>query len=154
MWDYLYAVNADSDYILDVSPSEVVIEEGDKNCIIHTGDDGSEDRISLSNNSILYVILIWRHKNASDAGTIFDYYHDSSKGNGRSKSFRWSHPTDGHLYTVRFADKLSRKLIDGITRTYTFDSVKLRVLGAGDKAVDASDVSSNTEVGEPTVGVV
>ena len=156
MWDYLSVVTPDNDVILDVSPNKVIVEDGSKNVAIHTGDDGSEERIALSNTSIFYVTLIFSNRNASDAGTVMDYYHDAAKGNGMAESFRWLHgsPADTHIYTVRFAGKLSRQLIAGPTVIYSFPSVRLRVLGAGDKALDAANVSSSTEVTIPAVTMI
>jgi len=153
MWDYLSVVTPDNDVIFDVSPNKVIVEDGNKNVTIHTGDDGSEERIALSNTSIFYVTLIWTNRNASDAGTIMDYYHDASKGNGMAESFRWLHgsPADTHIYTVRFAGKLSRQLIAGPTVIYSFPSVRLRILGAGDKVIGAADNSSTPEVTVPAM---
>jgi len=156
MWDYLTVATPDNDVILDVSPNKVIVEDGNKNVAIHTGDDGSEERIALSNTSIFYVTLIWTNRNASDAGTIMDYYHDASKGNGMAESFRWLHgsPADTHIYTVRFAGKLSRQVIANPTVIYSYSSVRLRILGAGDKEIDAADVSSTPEITVPSMTMI
>ena len=84
------------------------------------GDDGSEERVSLSDDSIFYCTLIWTYKNASDAGTIMDFFHDAAKGNGNAESFKWTHPTDGHSYVVRFDGPLDRHLIATNTVVFSF----------------------------------
>ena len=106
-----------------------MVEEGSKSQIIHIGDDGSEERISLSDDSIFYCTLIWQYRNESDAGTIMDFYHDAAKGNGNAESFKWAHPIDGHTYVVRFDGKLPRQLHSTGTTTFSFQNIRLRVLG-------------------------
>lgn len=98
----------DNDVTLSITPQSVIPEEGDKNQIIHLGDDGSEERISFSNDSIFFVTLEWGNIDESESGTIMDFFHSTAKGNGRNKTFKWEHPTDGHTYITRFATKLSR----------------------------------------------
>lgn len=128
LYDYLSVVAADNDVTLSVSPNNVIVEEGSKNQIIHLGDDGSEERISLSDDSIFYVTLVWTFKSASDAGTIMDFYHDAAKGNGNAESFKWSSP-DGHTYTVRFDGPLKRQMKKTNGVIYNFPNVRLKILG-------------------------
>jgi len=176
IYDYVSAVTADNNWTLSVSPSEVVVETGSKNQIIHMGDDGSEERVSLSTNTIFYVTLIWNKKSRNDAGIIFDAYHSSNKGNGNAESFYWSSP-DGHTYTVRFDGELSRHMLNLPTVYYDFMSVRLRVLGRVDdefdligdvsastsvtapvlaftKSIDAADISASTSISAPSLDVV
>jgi len=129
LYDYLSSTTADNDATLSVKPNTVIVEEGSKTQSIHMGDDGSEERISHSDKSIFYCILIWTYRNESDAGTIMDFYHDAAKGNGNAESFKWTHPTDGHSYVVRFDGPLKRHLFSTGTVLFGFPSVRLRVLG-------------------------
>jgi len=129
MFDYLSAATADNDVTLAVNPKKVIVEDGSKNQEIHFGDDGSEERISLSDDSIFYCTLIWTYMSESDAGTIMDFFHDAAKGNGNAESFKWTHPTDGHTYVVRFDGKLTKKIYAVRTSAYSYDSVRLKILG-------------------------
>ena len=128
MYDYLSSLAADyTTTELTVSPDTVIVEDGEKNQVVHTGDDGSEEIVTRSNTSIFYVELQWRNRSEADAGTIFDFYHDTAKGNGISSTFYWPHPTDGHTYTVRFAQAIPRSISQ--PNFHGFTSVRLRVKG-------------------------
>ena len=115
IWDYLSATPVTPDYnaVLDVSPRQVLVEDGEKNQIVHMGADGSEEIISFDDDSVFYVDLQWDRITEADAGTIFDFYHDTAKGNGIARSFKWTNQaelTDPHTYTVRFASSLPRSV--------------------------------------------
>lgn len=127
MWDYLSVVAPDSSTTLTLSPNRVIVEKGNKNVVIHEGDDGSEERIVLDSDSVFYVDLEWDGLSSSDAGTVFDFYHSTSKGNGVARSFKWDHPTDTHKYTVRFASDVARSI--SLPELHGFASVTLKVLG-------------------------
>jgi len=130
LYDYLSTVTPDySTTTLSVSPSDVIVEEGEKSAVILTGDDGSEERIALSNTSIFFITLRWNNKDSSDAGTIIDFYHDPTKGNGISRTFKWTAPADagGHTYVVRFAGKLNRSI--SVPGLHTIPDVRLKVVG-------------------------
>ena len=113
MFDFLSKTTADSKALFSTSviPQHVLTEVGDKNVIIHMGDDGSEERIALDNNAIFRVRLRWDYLKPGDAGTIINQYYSTGLGNGRARSWRWAHPTDGHQYTVRFDAPLSRAIM-------------------------------------------
>ena len=129
MYDYLSTITADySTTTLAVTPDKILTEEGEKSQVIHIGDDGSEERISLDDDSIFYVTLQWGRITASDAGTILDFFHDTAKANGQVRSFRWSHPSDGHTYVARFASALPRAWSGGSTY-HQISQVKLKILG-------------------------
>jgi len=128
IYDYLSTVTADNDVTLSVDPSGVVTEMGSFNDKILKGDDGSEERVRIgSDTPEIYTTLSWKNRLAADIGTVMDFFYNSSKGNGKLKSFKWSHPTDGHTYVVRFESDFSRTItppeLHGVT------SCKLRVLG-------------------------
>ena len=129
MYDYLSTITADySTTTLAVTPDKILTEEGEKSQVIHIGDDGSEERISLDDDSIFYATLQWGRITASDAGTILDFFHDTAKANGQVRSFRWSHPSDGHIYVARFASALPRAWSGGSTY-HQISQVKLKILG-------------------------
>ena len=127
MYDYISQATADHDETLSVDPQRAIPEIGTKNQIIHLGDDGSEERISLSDDSVFYCSLEWPVLSESDAGTLLDFWHSSSKGNGITKTFKWSHPTDGHTYVVRFAGDLTRDLQLG--KIFGVTQVRLKIIG-------------------------
>jgi len=128
MYDYVSTVTADNDVTLSTpTPQKIITEKGLKNQVIHLGDDGSEERITLADASIFYATLQWDGLIEADAGTIMDFYFDAAKGNGRAESFKWAHPTDGHTYVVRFDCDFSRpRKGAGIHQIKT---MKLKVLG-------------------------
>ena len=127
MYDYISTVSADNNQTLSVQPSRMITEIGQFQDKIHMGDDGSEERIQLSSTPIFYVTLYWNNRTASDIGTVFDFYFNAAYGNGRTESFKWTHPTDGHTYVVRFEGELSRTIIN--PEIHGVPSCKLRVLG-------------------------
>lgn len=130
MYDYVSAVTPDYDVTLDVSPQDVLTEDGSKSQVIHEADDGSEERISLGDDaSVFYVTLMWKRKDSEDIATIFDWWHDTSKANGRVRSFKWNHPTDGHTYVVRFASNAPRSIYGPSAFGHGIGTVTLRVLG-------------------------
>ncbi len=111
MADYLSEVTADyTTTELSVAPHNILYEEVDKNQNVHRADGGNIAVASLSSTALFKVTLQWIGITESDAGTIFDMWTDSSKANGREKTFYWQHPTDGNTYTARFLTPLKRGL--------------------------------------------
>jgi len=130
MWDYLAVEAADSTSLLDVKPQGVIVESGFKNATIHTADDNSEQRVAWSNKTVFKVTLQFNLFNASDIGTVFDFYNSTALGNGLTRSFRWLHGStagDGHTYTVRYASHPSRGI--SIENFHSMQNMSLRVLG-------------------------
>ena len=131
IWDYLSAtpVTPDCNITLDVTPQTVLFENGSKNQVVHVGDDDSESIITFSDTSIFFVTLQFNKISESDAGTIFDLYHDPAKGNGIARSFKWSHSgaSDVHVYTVRFDSALPRSIRSALR--FGFGDVRLKILG-------------------------
>lgn len=131
IWDYLSATPVTPDYnvVLDVNPQKVLVEDGQKNQVVHLGDDDSEAVISFSDTSVFNINLQWEDLNELDAGTIFDFYHDPAKAKQFARSFKWQHhePTDPHIYTVRFASKLPRQL--KTASRFGITNVRLKILG-------------------------
>lgn len=97
------------------------------NQVIHLGDDGSEERIALATTVVFFVTLQWDALAAADSGTIMDFYFDAAKGNGRTESFQWDHPTDGHTYVVRFDCDFSRPMKPRFI--HQVKNIRLKVLG-------------------------
>jgi hypothetical protein len=127
IYDYVSQATADNNQTLSVLPQRVLKEFGTKNQVIHLGDDGSEERISLSDDSIFYVTLQWPVLDESDAGTLMEFWHDPSYGRGRAKTFKWEHPTDGHTYVVRFDSDFSRDL--QLASIFGVMEVRLKIIG-------------------------
>lgn len=132
MYDYLPTVSADADYTLggssyEIHPQGVIAEAGTFKQVIHEGDDGSEERISLSDQAVFRVRLSWEVLTGSDSGILYDFYYNPSIAKGRLRSFKWKHPDDGHTYVVRFDCDLERqrKAYD----IYGVLNVALKVLG-------------------------
>lgn len=132
MFDYLTTGLA-PDYAttMDIVPQISAVEMGEKNQIVHEGDDGSEEVISLDDQSVFYVSIQFAGLNESDVGTIFDFYNSTAKGNGMARSFKWSNTAEPaasrHTYVVRFASPLPRQIMPGAI--YSIGSIKLKVLG-------------------------
>jgi len=126
MYDYLSVVAPDNDETLSTPKPSKVIEELFRNQVVHEGDDGSEEVVTLDTDVVGYVTVIFPKLTASDAGTILDFYLSDSKGNCMAESFKWEHPSDGHTYVVRFRSEVPRTLQYTI---FQFPSIKLKVLG-------------------------
>ncbi len=127
IYDYVSTVTPDNNVTLQVLPSEIA-ETGYRNQAIHLGDDETEEVVDLGGGSSIFkVMLRWNAKEASDAGTLLDFYHDSSKGNGMADSFKWDHPTDGHTYVVKFRSDVQR-VIKELT-IFGFAEITLKIMG-------------------------
>lgn len=131
IWDYLSTTPISPDYnaLLDISPQKVLYEEGTKNQIVQLGDDDSEAVISFSDTSIFYIRLSWDVLLESVAGTIFDWWHDTTKANGRARSFKFQDHgvTDQHTYVVRFDSDAIRSI--RLAQIFGFTEIRLKVLG-------------------------
>lgn len=126
MYAYVPLAEPDYDEILDVTPHNTITESGEKSQEIHTGDDGSEERISLSNQTIFYLKLQWSKPTSAEVDVILAFYHDPAKANGRARSFKYAH-IDGHVYVVRFDSKADKEIQS--SGRYAVPGVTLRVLG-------------------------
>ena len=132
MYDYLDTVTPDygddsGEDPLSLTPHNSMIEISDKNQVIHTADDNSEERISLSDDNIFRVTLQWDIISEEDAGTVVDFFYSASKGNGITRTFTWEHPTDGHTYVVRFDSSMKRKI--NPASIYDISQITLKVIG-------------------------
>jgi hypothetical protein len=132
MWDFLSTggVAADSSTELTIIPQHLLLEQGKKNVVIHTGDDGSEQRIVLDRKPIFRVRLRWDYLSANEAGVIVNMFYSTSAGHGTARTFRWEHPLDGHKYTVRFDGELGRNWINAAGGPlHGISEISLRILG-------------------------
>ena len=117
---------------LVLTPHNVMSERSEKNQVIHTADDSSEERISFSNSNIFWVALNWSTITEEETGTILDFFFDPSKGNGITRTFLWKHPTDtwcqtaANYYIVRFTAAVARDIQPA--SLYDVKSIKLRVI--------------------------
>ena len=131
MYDYLSTIAPDYAYTLDMQPHDTLVEEGDKNVKIKEYDDETETRIIRSSQSRFFVTLIFTHLTESDAGIIFDLFHDSAKACAKAKTFRWLNYAEPsarrHTYVVRFAEALPRSI--KAAGHYSYGNIRLKVLG-------------------------
>jgi len=128
MFEFLNRKTADYDYTLDLSPQKQVIEMGKKKQLVRVSDDGSEERISIDNDTHFVVTFDWAGLTESQMGEVFDLYFDSAKANGKENTFYWSSPLDSvNFYVVRFLTDFSRDI--GPSWVHASKSLRLKVLG-------------------------
>jgi hypothetical protein len=125
--DYLSVVSPDySTTTLNVIPQNVVVEQFDKVQEVLELDDENVFVITYSNTPKIKVTLQWSEwLSSTDAATLIDFWADTSKANGRARTFKWPHPTDGYTYVARFLSDISRTL----NRPYTVPQVTLLIEG-------------------------
>lgn len=129
MYDYLSVVSPDySATTLSVTPQNILSEMVSWKQNVQETDDGTEQVLSLG-GPFFKVQLQWDVISDADAGTIFDFFSDSSKGKGFAQSFKWEHPTDDHTYVVKFRSKLKRVFSVQMASYRKIDAVDLKVIG-------------------------
>lgn len=128
MYDYLSTVSPDYNATLGVTPQNVLVEDSSWNQNVQETDDRTEQVLTLG-GPFFDVRLEWTAITAADAGTIFDFFNDTSKGKGFARSFKWDHPLDGHTYVVRFRSKLKRTYSTAMPGYQQVDAIDLRVIG-------------------------
>ena len=131
IYDYLSTATPDySTTTLSIKCKVELLETGDFSQEIHEGDDTSEEVITFSSTPLFFVELQWPYMSESDTGTIIDFFYDTAKAYGFSRSFKWAHPTDGHTYVVKFRSKMVRKLSYTISGAlYHINTIQLKVIG-------------------------
>jgi hypothetical protein len=129
IFDYVDNATPDYDATLTVDPQEVMFVSGEKDIEIHKAHGRAEERIILSSDSRFGVKLQWRYLREGDHSTVFDWYHDSAKGCGQARSFKWDPPAqyDAHIYVVRFDCRWESFLQN--YQNYGIASLLLYVLG-------------------------
>ena len=125
-YDFLDIKTPDYDYTLEISTQGDIAEEGQKNQILHRGDDNSREVISIPSSTMFFVSWSWTLLSESDSGTIFDLYHDPAKANGRARSFKWA-GHDGHTYVVVFDCDLTRR--GRFVTKWGMPGVRLEIIG-------------------------
>lgn len=126
MYDYLSIVAPDNDVTLSTPKPSRVKENLFRNQKIHLGDDVSEEVVTLDPAVVGDVTVLFPKLQASDAGTILDFYLDAAKGNCMAESFKWEHPSDGHTYVVKFRSDVKRTLR---YTSFQFPNIKLKLMG-------------------------
>ena len=131
MADYLSSLAADyTTTELSVAPQKVLVEESDKNQVVHESDDPTSLSVTtLSDQSVFTVTLQWTAITDSDAQTIYDFYNSSTKANARENTFYWQHPTDGNTYTAMFLGPMKKLQHYNFPNHREISQIKLRVLG-------------------------
>ena len=109
-------------------PKDVIVEDAIKNQVVHLYDDESEQVVDISDAWVFFVTLIFDRFLGEYAGTLMDLWLDSAKANGIGRSFPWAHPTDGHVYVVKFRSDFKRNLKP--VGRFAFPTVRLKIMGA------------------------
>lgn len=95
----------------DVAPQGVLVEDGDYDQEEIKYDGGSSQIITRGGGvPYFYFRLSWSVLRKADADKIFDFFFDPTKAKGRARTFEFPHPTDGEVYIVRFASKVTRSI--------------------------------------------
>lgn len=126
MADYLPHKEPDYDAEFPDLPVESLSENIDTECRIVETEDNDEERVAMS-EPFFIVTLNFPQLSKNQIATLFDFYFNENKANGRINSFKWTHPTDNCTYVVRFDTDLE----SGLKRGFYADSfsIDLRVLG-------------------------
>lgn len=127
MYNYLSNKTADYAQTLNISPQVVLPEVGDKTQWVHPMYDGSVVVVSGSDQSYFTVEMQWGNISSTDATTLMDWWHNTSKANGRENTFYWTHPVTARSYTVRFLDPLGKTYRPGAF--IAVDTLTLRIEG-------------------------
>jgi len=134
LYDYLSAKTPDKDVTLSIAPQAVVSGTGHKEVAIHMAVDGSaEERINMSGSGVIcHFGIKYNLLNASDAGTVMQFWYDTDYGNGPTNSFKFNHAHEtakdtGHTYVVRWDCDFER--LTDPRYVYTNPVLRLRVLG-------------------------
>ena len=131
---YDYTSAATPDYAFDLQdsltskPQVSATESPSWNQQTSEPDDGSAPAVvTIAEVVNQYLTLQWDVLSAADAQTIIDWYCSASKGYGVARTFKLTHPTDGHVYVVRFWSNPSKTLYPAAI--YAVPSVTFRVEG-------------------------
>lgn len=127
-YDYIATASPDSTSTLAISPIGVFRELGQMNQVVHLADDLSEEIVALSTAKQFYFEIPWNALSESDAGTIFDFYCNTTIGNGKMRTFKYTHEYGAttHTYVVRFDCDLAREIREGNIHSA---NVRLKVKG-------------------------
>jgi hypothetical protein len=131
MADYLSSVTADyTTTELSINPHDVLVESGGKNQSVHIFSDGQRGVVTIGDgDSTFEATCLWNNLSVSDEGTIKDFFHDTGKAYGLSRSFYWQHPTDGNTYTVKFLSGLITEIRGRVPGRKSVQQLRLHVIG-------------------------
>jgi hypothetical protein len=131
MYDRLATATPDySASSLSVSPHKILIEEGSYNQQVNKADDRSVIAVVTIGSSVEYLVrLLWEYINATDDAAIHDMYFDPAKAHGLARTFKWPHPTDGHIYVARFTGPLIRSRDARVVGRASYDELRLLIEG-------------------------
>ena len=101
----------DNAEVLSTKPQAAISFAPQRQQRVTVFDDGSEERVSFSQKNYYFADLTWKTVTTTVAGTIMDFWNSPDKGDGKAKTFLWSHPTDGYVYTVRIETVTVRHLM-------------------------------------------
>jgi len=126
MASYLSQKTPDYDAFLPNLPVSSFSESVTVTTNILEVDSGDEERIQISQPDFR-VTLNLSKLTRSQIEELIEFYTNETKANGKMRSFKWTHPVDGHTYVVRF----DTDLIDVVRHGLFTDelSITLRVLG-------------------------
>jgi len=127
--DALQYVVPDGTETLSLKPQDVIPYTVMRDQRVDVYDDGSEERISYSQKNYNFIDLVYRALSATNAGIVMDFWNSPDKGAGRSKTFLWTHPTDGYTYTVRIDNIASQRHLMSDHKNIT---IRLKLLGTYD----------------------
>lgn len=135
--DYLQAMAADYQQLLDISPQQVVVESAFLRQNVVEYDDTSVAVMTRSTGPKAFFFIRWDGLSAVDAGKVLDFYLDPAKGKGKARSFEFENPHDGHIYIVQFDSEISREH----RYNTAIPEIKLRVRGYKDEESSSSGSS-------------
>ncbi len=128
MHRYLPEVQADYELeMLDIPPQDVLVITGSVAQEVHEFDDGSQAVVERGDQHYFDVELKWDYLSKSDWEYVTDLWHNPHKARGFKNTFYWAHPTDDHIYTVRFLSQLRNQERPASIRSIA--SITLRVIG-------------------------
>jgi len=89
-------------------------------------DSGDEERVQVAQPDFRVTLNLPKLKK-NQLEELIEFYTNETKANGKMRSFKWTHPVDGHTYVVRF----DTDLIDVIRHGLFTDelNITLRILG-------------------------
>jgi len=127
--DYLTQQTTGIDYtaeILSELPQGTFTEDGSGGMIARMAEDGTERRLELGGaKPVFFVTFDWDLLSAALQDTLLDWWANATKGRRGANTILWAHPTDGHVYVVRF-DFTFKRSFNQLRRQIT--GVRLRIL--------------------------
>ena len=137
IFDYLDDMIADyttTEFSSGIPPQSVIWSDGGNNVVINEADDGSEERIVVSEKMVFYITVQYKNLSRSDHGDLMDFFFNSDKACGLKRSFYWTnitdgpvYPTDTHTYVCRFTSRFY--IVKQVNDVFGTLNVRMKVLG-------------------------